>query len=139
MEKPEPTPHDDWMEENNRLFQETVMLRADNKTLLEQATEMAKRLGKERDKNVALRAEVESWKHKYDSALVQLVAWEDRIEVAEYDRDAACGLIEKLKSELAAAVEVIEQIRHYLMGGTWIFDKSPDEFIRAFLARLEVK
>jgi hypothetical protein len=45
----------------------------------------------------------------------------------------------KTYADLAAAVDVLEQIRHYLMGGTWIFDKSPDEFIRTFLARLEVK
>lgn len=40
---------------------------------------------------------------------------------------------EALEAKLAALVKVSEAVREYLMGGIWVYDKSPDEFIKAAL------
>ena len=40
---------------------------------------------------------------------------------------------EALQAKLAALVKVSEAVREYLMGGIWVYDKSPDEFIKAAL------
>ena len=48
-----------------------------------------------------------------------------------------CRIQEKRNAELEAEVaqlrKALETTREYLMGGKWIYDKSPDEFIKATL------
>lgn len=36
-------------------------------------------------------------------------------------------------------MDTLEAVKEYLMGGTWIYDKSPDEFIKTAIAAVEKK
>ena len=39
----------------------------------------------------------------------------------------------RLREEIARLRKALEATREYLMGGKWIYEKSPDEFIKAAL------
>ena len=53
--------------------------------------------------------------------------------LSEVTADTVYSDNEALQRKLAALVKVSEAVREYLMGGIWVYDKSPDEFIKAAL------
>ena len=92
----------------------------------------------------ALEADRDQWKDQVENPKMTYCAFCGQ-EYDLDDREKATELIVKhvlecekhpyaaLQAKLAALVKVSEAVREYLMGGIWVYDKSPDEFIKAAL------